>query len=170
MLILPGYVTRLVGGSHPFEGRVEVEVGGVWGTVCDAGWDTEDAMVVCRSLLGANWTGAAQPMYDAHYGQGTGDILLSDVDCDGHQMNLEECDLLLDQYYSGHSYDDNYVFYHGYNLYVCEHSEDAGVSCVNITGTYIINITLHDKAYILLYWRLTPRVILMYQTASVCFP
>ena len=32
------------------EGRVEVCVGGVWGSVCSHFWNFNDALVVCRQL------------------------------------------------------------------------------------------------------------------------
>ena len=41
---------RLVGGNVQQEGRVEICVGNVWGTVCDDDWNAPDAQVVCRQL------------------------------------------------------------------------------------------------------------------------
>ena len=41
---------RLVGGSVPSEGRVEVCKNNLWGTVTDDWWGYRDAIVVCRQL------------------------------------------------------------------------------------------------------------------------
>ena len=42
---------RLIGGSSPYEGRVEVCINNNFGTVCDDGtWGTNEANVVCNQL------------------------------------------------------------------------------------------------------------------------
>ena len=41
---------RLVGGTLDTEGRVEMCLNGVWGTVCDNGWGSLDAGVACSQL------------------------------------------------------------------------------------------------------------------------
>ena len=41
---------RLLDGPAPTEGRVEVCLNGVWGSIAHDGWDTNDALVVCNKL------------------------------------------------------------------------------------------------------------------------
>lgn len=41
---------RLVDGTNPLEGRVEICVSNAWGTVCDDAFSSEDAAVVCQQL------------------------------------------------------------------------------------------------------------------------
>ena len=41
---------RLVGGTTPYRGRVEVCLFNMWGTVCDHWWSSVDARVACRQL------------------------------------------------------------------------------------------------------------------------
>ena len=41
---------RLAGGNIANEGRVEICLNNVWGTVCDDYWESAEATVVCRQL------------------------------------------------------------------------------------------------------------------------
>jgi len=120
---------RLVGGSSYNEGRVEVNYNGLWGTVCDDGWDDTDASVVCRQL-GFGSTGTAIGLLS--FGQRLGPIWLDNVTCTGNESTLAAC---------GHL---------GINITrSCTHSEDAGVRCSGGEGlnvyslfTYIANLYL----------------------------
>eukprot|EP00057_Strongylocentrotus_purpuratus_P011991 XP_011666465.1 PREDICTED: deleted in malignant brain tumors 1 protein-like [Strongylocentrotus purpuratus] len=99
---------RLVGGSNDAEGRVEVLHEGSWGTICDDWWDLRDARVVCRML---GFDGTLEAKGSARFGQGSGDILLDDVGCDGTEDNLADCAHL------------------GIRVHNCGHGEDAGTIC-----------------------------------------
>ncbi|XP_041453692.1 deleted in malignant brain tumors 1 protein-like [Lytechinus variegatus] len=101
---------RLVGGSSDTEGRVEVNYGGEWGTVCDDLWDDTDATVVCQ-ILGLGDSGTAYS--GAYFGEGSGNIILDNVECDGGETDLFACPN------------------NGPNIHNCGHYEDAGVSCSN---------------------------------------
>ena len=59
---------RLVNGSGPHEGRVEVFHERRWGTVCDDVWDKKDGDVVCRML---GYRGATEVHKTGRFGQGT---------------------------------------------------------------------------------------------------
>ena len=104
---------RLVAGATAQEGRVEFCNNSVWGTVCDDGWDSADAGVVCRQL-GFSPQGA-QALSSAFFGEGTGSILF--VRCVGTEDRLADCPQ------SGLGND------------VCAHSADAGVRCLIETPT-----------------------------------
>ena len=41
---------RLVDGEKETEGRVEICLGEVWGTICNDHWSKEDTEVLCRKL------------------------------------------------------------------------------------------------------------------------
>ncbi|XP_041349224.1 scavenger receptor cysteine-rich domain superfamily protein-like [Gigantopelta aegis] len=107
----PGDITvELVDGPQRNEGRVEIVRNGVSGTICDDHWDEKDASVICR-MLGYNNGGIAH--VGATYGQGTGTILLDDVQCNGGETTMDNCTKS------------------DWGTHNCSHANDAGVTCNN---------------------------------------
>ena len=94
---------RLVGGSSPHEGRIEICVNDVWGTVCSNSWSTSDSNVVCGQLgylpIGLiilqqqyhTFNLGGRGKSNAYFGLGTGPILLSNLYCTGTESSLLEC-------------------------------------------------------------------------------
>jgi deleted-in-malignant-brain-tumors protein 1 len=73
------YGIRLVNTSDASRGRVEIHHPTYgWGTLCDDAFDITDGNVICRQL---RYSAASAVYRDAHYGQGTGVILLDDTNC-----------------------------------------------------------------------------------------
>ncbi|XP_062601529.1 deleted in malignant brain tumors 1 protein-like isoform X4 [Saccostrea cucullata] len=103
------HTIRLVNGSLPYEGRVEIKHNGIWGTVCDDGFDKKDAVVIC-SMLGFPRSNAFAKS-SAFYGRGNGKIWIDGLSCGGHENNIFECE---SETLGEHD---------------CSNSEDAGVLC-----------------------------------------
>ncbi|MBN3314622.1 C163A protein, partial [Atractosteus spatula] len=79
---------RIVGGEDPCSGRVEVQFGDEWGTLCDSGWDLQDASVVCRQLQCGE---AVAIPGGARYGEGKGPVWDKQLDCQGNESLVFEC-------------------------------------------------------------------------------
>jgi hypothetical protein len=92
---------------------VEVYYNGRWGTVCDDGWDINDARVVCRQL---GFTGAVRAYQGNRVSDGTGPIWLDEVNCRGSESSLSSCS------------------HNGLGVHDCSHYEDAGVLCSGTPG------------------------------------
>uniref|UniRef100_A0A4X2LN05 Lysyl oxidase homolog n=1 Tax=Vombatus ursinus TaxID=29139 RepID=A0A4X2LN05_VOMUR len=91
-----------------YEGRVEIQRAGEWGTICDDDFTLQAAHVLCRELGFTEATGWA---HSAKYGAGTGRIWLDNLNCRGTEQSITECAS------------------RGWGNSDCTHDEDAGVIC-----------------------------------------
>ena len=130
LCICTSYVVRLVNGSTEYEGRVEVYHHGEWGTVCDDGWDLNDAQVVCRQL---GFGSAITARDNAIYGEGRGRIWLDDVNCVGTELTIEECS------------------HNGWGIEDCSHGGNAGIKCAVSNGNFSMYLLLYACMYILIH-------------------
>uniref|UniRef100_A0A8C4QM08 Lysyl oxidase homolog n=1 Tax=Eptatretus burgeri TaxID=7764 RepID=A0A8C4QM08_EPTBU len=98
---------RLKAGALAGEGRVEVQLNGKWGTICDDRWDIISASVVCREL---GFGSAREALVGGKMGQAMGPIYLTKVSCSGDERSILECP-------------------HSNETEICSHRDDAGVRC-----------------------------------------
>jgi hypothetical protein len=100
---------RIVDGANADEGRLELFWQDQWGTVCDDRWDINDATVACRQM---GYSGADAALFTFNVVDGSGPILLDDVQCTGTENLLLDC-----------------VHREPVGSHNCSHFEDAGVRC-----------------------------------------
>ncbi|XP_025102838.1 deleted in malignant brain tumors 1 protein-like [Pomacea canaliculata] len=101
---------RLMSGTAPWNGRLEILFHGIWSTVCDTGFGNEEAIVACK-MLGFN-SSQVVVVKSNFYEKGSGSILLDNVDCQGNESRLEQCE---------HS-----TYYNT----GCQHDNDVGIICL----------------------------------------
>ncbi|XP_011409399.1 PREDICTED: neurotrypsin-like, partial [Amphimedon queenslandica] len=80
---------RITDGLIENEGRLEVCVDGVWGSVCDDGWDKTDAHVACQQLGFSELEPEAY--FGSKFGVSIGPIVYSNIKCGGWETSLDEC-------------------------------------------------------------------------------
>ena len=113
------FTVRIVNGSTKYEGRVEVYHNGEWGTVCDDGWDLNDAQVVCNELGFAN---ASDATLGSIYRQGC----LNNLQCTGMEETVGKC------LHSG---------WLKYSLWLGHYTKEAVVKCIR-GNNFLINVYL----------------------------
>ncbi|WAR22473.1 DMBT1-like protein [Mya arenaria] len=97
---------RLSDGGDPQMGRVELQVEGQWGKICEDAFDVNDAAVFCR-MMGLNYSATMRHIY---FGKGSGPALMNNVDCAGSEDHINNCS------------------YNSPNLY-CDWDEDISLLC-----------------------------------------
>ncbi len=80
-----------MGGANATLGAVQVCMNNAWGSVCNGGFSTNDATVVCRQL-GFPVTGAdAFRDVSTGFNISTGPVFLDRVDCIGSESGVMDC-------------------------------------------------------------------------------
>ncbi|XP_069054178.1 antigen WC1.1-like [Lepisosteus oculatus] len=108
---------RLVGGSDLCSGRVEVQHGETWGSVCDSDFDWQDADVMCREL---NCGVPIQVLKGAHFGKGEADIHSEVLQYQGSETQIFFCPKST-------------------KTQGCTHENYVGLKCFGYTGVRLVN-------------------------------
>ncbi|CAG0895736.1 unnamed protein product [Darwinula stevensoni] len=101
--------SRINESKEEMSGRVEVRYRGIWGSICDDGFDDNDATVICK-MLGMAKQGRA--LKGGEFGAGAGPIWLDELQCDGTEESLMDC------------------LHLPWGQSNCQHNEDAALECL----------------------------------------
>ena len=101
---------RLVDGSNPLEGRVEICLNRAWGTICNNSFSISDAAVVCRQLR--YHFNRSQVIPTSNLSQASDPIFPDELACTGNENTVEDC---------GGS---------APGLYTCTHAKDTAIRCI----------------------------------------
>ncbi|XP_025102859.1 deleted in malignant brain tumors 1 protein-like isoform X2 [Pomacea canaliculata] len=104
-----GQSQRLVDGTSRYNGRVEIFYNKTWNTVCNDRMDKKEAQVICK-MLGFN-SSRALVVRTEMYKEGSGPILLDEVQCQGSETSLTQCQ------------------HDGFYKHDCYHYEDLAIIC-----------------------------------------
>ncbi|KAK3100222.1 hypothetical protein FSP39_016522 [Pinctada imbricata] len=79
------------------------------------------------------YTGSAFASQNAEYGQGSGPVLLDNLQCSGHENNISQCRS------------------RGWGIHNCRHNEDASVKCYGFAGVRLVGGTLSSEGRVEVY-------------------
>ncbi|KXJ07926.1 Scavenger receptor cysteine-rich type 1 protein M130 [Exaiptasia diaphana] len=91
------------------QGVLQIYHNGQWGTICNRTWKMPHTSVACKQL------GFKDAKSFKYLGQGSGPIWLDNVNCNGKESSLHQCQ------------------HRGWGVHGCNHSHDVGIVCN--TGT-----------------------------------
>ena len=112
------FSVRLADGGNETLGRLEVKHNGVWGTICDDGFDVEDAEVACKML---GFEGKLPVIRkEAAFGKGKGPVWIRNIHCKGNEDSLKDC--------ASPEWKPDWA---------CKHTEDVGIECLPERKRYL---------------------------------
>ena len=111
---------RLVDGTAPNGGRLEVNYKGAFGSVCEDNFGTSEAATVCHQL---GFAGASSVVPCCQFGQTSGETWLDELDCSSGEVWFTNCT------------------HRGWGVEDCHHGQDVGLVC---NGTYVWNNNIHE--------------------------
>jgi len=127
----PPIPIRLLGGKSEHEGRLQIQIDGQWGTVCDYNWNIINAALVCHQLgLALNPNDWRLERNEIPGAGSHEEILLSNIQCTEHDTDITKC-----RFEKKNEFENS-----------CTHEMDVGVRCYEGAWAGIRFGVLADRA------------------------